>query len=60
MGRLSTTVDAKSQKVEYVYDAHGRVTMVKRYPVASGAEDVNQRTTNTYDYDGSGSSTRNI
>ncbi|MGJ5821011.1 hypothetical protein ACR9Y2_40310, partial [Paludibaculum fermentans] len=43
-----------------VYDAYGRVTMVKRYPVSTGAEDVNQRTTNTYDYDGSGSATRNI
>ncbi|MGJ5820989.1 RHS repeat-associated core domain-containing protein, partial [Paludibaculum fermentans] len=44
----------------YIYDAYGRVTMVKRYPVSTGAEDVNQRTTNTYDYDGAGSSTRNI
>ncbi|QOY91372.1 RHS repeat-associated core domain-containing protein [Paludibaculum fermentans] len=34
--------------------------MVKRYPVSTGAEDVNQRTTNTYDYDGSNSSTRNL
>ncbi|QOY91374.1 RHS repeat-associated core domain-containing protein [Paludibaculum fermentans] len=53
-------MDAKNQKVENVYDAYGRVTMVKRYPVSTGAEDVNQRTTNTYDYDGSNSSTRNL
>ncbi|QOY91377.1 RHS repeat protein [Paludibaculum fermentans] len=58
--RVSTKVDAKNQKVENVYDAYGRVTMVKRYPVSTGAEDVNQRTTNTYDYDGSNSSTRNL
>ncbi|MGJ5816393.1 hypothetical protein [Paludibaculum fermentans] len=58
--RVSTKVDAKNQKVENVYDVYGRVTMVKRYPASPGAEDVNQRTTNTYDYDGSNSSTRNL
>ena len=46
---VATKVDAKNQKVEYVYDVQQRVSMVKRYPVNGGAEDTCQRTTYYYD-----------
>ena len=42
--------------MEYVYDAYKRVTEVKRYPVAGGAEDTCQKTKYFYDvntFDGS-------
>ena len=48
-GSVATKTDAKNQRVEYVYDSYKRVTMVKRYPVAGGAEDEYQRTENFYD-----------
>jgi YD repeat-containing protein len=46
---VATKVDAKNQKVAYVYDGQQRVTQVKRYPVSSGSEDTCQRTTYWYD-----------
>jgi YD repeat-containing protein len=46
---LASKTDAKNQKVEYSYDSLHRVTEVKRYPVAGGAEDACQNTKYYYD-----------
>ncbi|MBI5280355.1 MAG: RHS repeat-associated core domain-containing protein [Candidatus Solibacter usitatus] len=48
-GRVATKTDARNQRVAYSYDAYGRTSMMQRYPVAGGAEDMAQRTTFTYD-----------
>jgi YD repeat-containing protein len=48
-GTLWYKIDAKNQKIEYVYDSYKRVTQIKKYPVSSGAEDSYQRQTFTYD-----------
>jgi RHS repeat-associated protein len=47
-GALWTKIDAKNQKIEYVYDANQRVSQIQRYPVSTGAEDTCQRVTFTY------------
>ena len=49
-GLLKTKVDAKGQKVEYVYDAYKRVTEVKRYKVQTDTTpDACQGTKYQYD-----------
>jgi YD repeat-containing protein len=50
-GTLATKVDARNQKVEYVYDSYQRVTQVKRYIYRYGSqqEDACQRMTYSYD-----------
>jgi len=53
---LSHKVDAKNQRIEYVYDGHQRVTQVKRYPVNGGSEDLCQRATYYHDVNPYGSS----
>jgi RHS repeat-associated protein len=47
-GTMATKVDAKNQKIAYVYDANQRVSQIQRYPVSTGAEDQCQRVTFTY------------
>jgi len=47
---LASKTDAKNQKMEYFYDSMHRVTEVKRYPVAGGAEDACQNTKYFYDF----------
>lgn len=60
-GKLAAKTDAKNQQVEYAYDSYGRVTQVRHYPVAGGAEDVCQQGNFTYDAGLDGSfSYRNI
>jgi RHS repeat-associated protein len=52
---VATKIDAKNQKLAYTYDAYKRVTQIAKHPVSSGAEDVCQRVTFSYDsnpYDG--------
>ncbi|MFN8006848.1 MAG: hypothetical protein U0V70_07470 [Terriglobia bacterium] len=42
-GTLATMIDAKNQKLAYVYDSFGRVTQIQHYPVSSGAEETYKR-----------------
>jgi RHS repeat-associated protein len=46
---VATKIDAKNQKVAYTYDSYKRLTKIQRYPVSTGAEDVCQQVTFTYD-----------
>jgi YD repeat-containing protein len=46
--RLSSTVDAKGQRLERIYDSYNRVIELRKYP--NGAtEDLTQRVTYFYD-----------
>jgi RHS repeat-associated protein len=48
-GTVASKVDAKNQKMEYVYDSYQRVTQIKRYSVSTGTENFCQRTYFYYD-----------
>ena len=47
--RLASVTKPENGTASYVYDAYNRLSMVKRYPVAGGNEDLTQRTTFEYD-----------
>jgi RHS repeat-associated protein len=54
-GTVQWKKDAKGNRIEYSYDAHQRVTQIRRYPLG-GSEDQGQRVDLSYDtnpYDGS-------
>ncbi|HRJ21626.1 MAG TPA: hypothetical protein PLF84_21470, partial [Bryobacteraceae bacterium] len=46
--RLYQKNDNKGQRIQYEYDSHHRLQYIRRYPVAGGPEDENQRTTYVY------------
>jgi RHS repeat-associated protein len=50
-GTLAAKTDAKSQQIQYSYDAYGRVVQISRGTVSNGqfTENVPQRTTLAYD-----------
>jgi YD repeat-containing protein len=48
-GQLYEKFDAKGQKIRHEYDDKRRLTVVRKYPVASGSEDAGQRVTYHYD-----------
>ncbi|MFN8008459.1 MAG: RHS repeat-associated core domain-containing protein [Terriglobia bacterium] len=48
-GTVATIIDAKNQKLAYVYDSFGRVTQIQHYPVSSGAEETYKRVNYYYD-----------
>ncbi|MFN8008409.1 MAG: RHS repeat-associated core domain-containing protein [Terriglobia bacterium] len=48
-GTVATMIDAKNQKLAYVYDSFERVTQIQHYPVSSGAEETYKRVNYYYD-----------
>ena len=48
-GRLVSKIDAKNQEIRWEYDANKRLSVIRRYRVAGGAEDAALRTNFYYD-----------
>jgi len=48
-GTVATKTDAKNQQVQYSYDNFQRVSQIRHYPVAGGAEDACQQVNLSYD-----------
>jgi RHS repeat-associated protein len=46
---LDYKIDAKNQKIKYIYDDFKRVTQVQKYPTSGGAEDLCQQVNYTWD-----------
>lgn len=61
-GTLATKTDAKSQQIQYTYDAYGRVIQISRGTVSNGqfTENAAQRTTLAYDGSNGGFSSNTL